>query len=566
MAGMLDSVALSEAASVRAREVPGSGAAVPFWSLLLVAVVFYGCLFSHLGTLGLVGPDEPRYAAVAREMAESGDWITPRLNGHPWFEKPVLYYWAAAGAFRLLGVTEFAGRLPSALAAALAVLALAWAAWRFYGSTAGGAALLIVPTCIGVFGFARAATPDMLFSTLLTTAMLTASWVIGETPRQTVSKERAKTWARLAFGAFLGAAALAKGPAAIVLAGGSTSIWALTTRRWRDALRLAHPLALTAFCLTALPWYLLCATRNPEFVRTFLFTHNIERYLTPLFHHEQPFWFFGSVLLLGLLPWTVLLAGVARDAGRIRQQRDWTGSPGFFFACWAISPLLFFTFSKSKLPGYVLPSAMILALLFAHSVGRIIEEKDAFGLWLLVGIGGTFVALAASAGYWVKRLPPEAGFSDPHRIIQWTASAATGGVLVMLLGVLQRRRMALLAAALLTAGLIEAANRSAVPQLDPYVSARTAARAGLAQPAAAENVFAYSLRAEWRYGLNFYWHREMPEWTSHSSLPAWVYTNAAGLAEFERRGLRLTVVKRSSPQAMLVHLLAAGPATRGRDR
>jgi len=551
---------------VRARDAHASGTVVPFWSLLLVAVVFYGCLFSHLGTLGLVGPDEPRYLAVAREMAESGDWITPRLNGQPWFEKPVLYYWAAAAAFRLLGVTEFAARLPSALGAALAVLALAWAAWRFYGGTAAWAALLIHPTCIGVFGFARAATPDMLFTAALTAAMLTATSVIGMTPCPELSKQRAKTWAHLAFGVFLGAATLAKGPAAIVLAGGSACLWALATRRWGSAFRLAHPLALTAFCLTALPWYLLCAARNPEFVRTFLFLHNIERYLAPVFRHEQPFWFFGPVLLLGLLPWTVLLAGVARNAARIRQQKDWTNSPWIFFACWAIFPVLFFSFSKSKLPGYVLPSAMVLALLLAHSAGRIIEEKDGFGRWLLVGIGGTFVALAASASYWVKRLAPEAGFGDPHRIIRWTAAAAAGGALIMLLGVLRRRWMGLLAAALLTAGLIEAANRHAVPQLDPYVSSRAAARAGQARLPGAENVSVYGLRSEWHYGLNFYWHRELPEWTQQSSLPAWVYTNAAGLAEFERLGLRYSVVERSSPQAMLVRLLAAGSAAQRGDR
>src|SRR5437879_9855712 len=100
------------------------------WYVLLFLVVFYVCFFSHLGALGVVGPDEPRYASVAREMAESGDWVTPHLYGKPWFEKPVLFYWAAALAYRKFGVNEFAARLPSALAAAVAALALAWAAWK----------------------------------------------------------------------------------------------------------------------------------------------------------------------------------------------------------------------------------------------------------------------------------------------------------------------------------------------------------------------------------------------------------------------------------------------------
>src|SRR5712692_11881400 len=98
------------------------------WYVLLFLVVFYVCFFSHLDAPGVVGPDEPRYASVAREMAESSDWVTPRLDGRPWFEKPALYYWSAALAFRAFGVNETAARLPSALAAALAGLALAWAA------------------------------------------------------------------------------------------------------------------------------------------------------------------------------------------------------------------------------------------------------------------------------------------------------------------------------------------------------------------------------------------------------------------------------------------------------
>ncbi len=521
---------------------------------MLVIAVFYICLFSHLDALRLVGPDEPRYAAIARAMAESGDWVTPRLNGQPWFEKPVLYYWAAAAAFRVFGVNEFAARLPSALAAALATLALAWAARRLYGAAAAWAALLILPTCIGVFGFARAATPDMLFSAALAVAMLPASVVIGMGAQGELREGSSGALVRLAFGAFLGVTTLAKGPAAIVLAGGSAGLWALATRRWRDALRLAHPLAIVAFCLTALPWYLLCAARNPEFARTFLFMHNIERYLTPVFHHEQPFWFFGPVLLLGLLPWTVLLAGVVRDAARTWQRKEWANSPGVFFACWAIFPVLFFSFSKSKLPGYVLPSVLVLALLLARSAGRILEEKDAFGRWLLGGIGATFVALGASAGYWLRRLPAEAGFSDPHRVLRWTAAAAAGGVVIALLGIFPRRWTALLAAAVLIAGLMEVANHRVLRQLDPYLSARAAARAGLARSGAAENLSVYGLRSEWHYGLNFYLHEELAEWTPQSPRPAWVYTNAAGLAEFERLGLRFTVAERGSPQAMLVHV------------
>src|SRR5256712_9402461 len=145
------------------------------WYVLLFLVVFYVCFFSHLGALGVVGPDEPRYASVAREMAESSDWVTPHLYGKPWFEKPVLFYWAAALAYRKFGVNEFAARLPSALAAALAALALAWAAWkawRLEGLAAGRSPLRLSPTGMPTFGFSRPRGPAPLFAAALTAAMV----------------------------------------------------------------------------------------------------------------------------------------------------------------------------------------------------------------------------------------------------------------------------------------------------------------------------------------------------------------------------------------------------------
>ena len=109
------------------------------------------------------------------------------------------------------------------------------------------------------------------------------------------------------FGFFLGRAILAKGPAAIILCGGAVFFWALATNRWRDTLRLLHPVGIVVFCLTALPWYVLCALRNPDFLRVFIVEHNFKRFLTPEFQHIQPFWFYAEIILLAFLPWTAAL-------------------------------------------------------------------------------------------------------------------------------------------------------------------------------------------------------------------------------------------------------------------
>jgi 4-amino-4-deoxy-L-arabinose transferase-like glycosyltransferase len=337
------------------------------WAFLILVTLFI-CYFSHLGALGFVGPDEPRYAWVARDMAESGDWITPRLYGKPWFEKPVLYYWGAAASFKLFGVSEAAARLPSAISALLATLALAWLALRLYGAETARWLLLLLPTTVGMIGFSRAASTDMPFSAMLTIAMVCAAAVIGLTRPGNASTIPRTPWLSLvSLGFFLGLAVLAKGPAAIILSGGAIFFWALFTRRWRDALRCLHPVAIATFCLTALPWYILCSRRNPDFFHVFIVEHNFRRFFTPEFQHLQPFWYYAPVLLVAILPWTVLFFwAVARGISSLQQTRR-LSEPTCFLVCWAAFCVLFFSISRSKLPGYILPALPAVSLILAHA-------------------------------------------------------------------------------------------------------------------------------------------------------------------------------------------------------
>ena len=339
------------------------------WAVL-IALTLYICYFSHLAVIGFVGPDEPRYAWIARDMAESGDWITPRLYGKPWFEKPPLLYWGGAIFFKLLGEghPEVAARLPSAICALLATLALAWLAWRTYGEECARWLLLLLPTSVGMIGFSHAAATDMPFAGMLTVAMVCAAVVLGLVPstQNTPILPRTPWLALVLFGFFLGLAVLAKGPAGIILVFGAVFFWALFTKRWRDALRLLHPAAIATFCLAALPWYILCARRNPEFFRIFIIEHNFKRYLTPEFQHIQPFWFYVPILLIALLPWTLPLIALAIWHGRrltlIRQIRPTT----LLAVTWSVFVVLFFTVSKSKLPGYTLPAVPAVALVSAR--------------------------------------------------------------------------------------------------------------------------------------------------------------------------------------------------------
>lgn len=329
--------------------------------LILILATLYLCYFHNLGAIGLVGPDEPRYAWIARDMAESGDWVTPRLYGLPWFEKPVLYYWGAAASFKLFGVSEAAARIPSAICALLATLAMAWLAWKLYGAETARWLLLLLPTTVGMIGFSHAAATDMPFSGMLTIAMVFAAVIIGLTRNEHSPIIPQTPWlALLLFGFFLGLAVLAKGPAAIILSGSSVLLWAAFTRRWRDAFRCLHPVAIAAFCLTALPWYILCARRNPDFFRIFIIEHNFRRFLTPEFQHIQPFWYYLPIVLLAAFPWTILLLSALPKLVKLARGAPSAHAVTLFFLSWAL-----FTIFSSPSPNPNCPATS--SLLFRPS-------------------------------------------------------------------------------------------------------------------------------------------------------------------------------------------------------
>ncbi len=520
---------------------------IAYASAGLIVVV---SLFSHLGAIGLVGPDEPRYAWIARAMATSGDWVTPRLYGQPWFEKPVLYYWAAAIGFSAHLPAEWAARLPSAFAALVAAIAIGWLGWKFYGTESSPFAspFLIAPlifsTSVAAIGFARAAGPDMLFSAALTVAMASGAIVLsrrgamGSGNDNPASTSPSDHFALALFGASLGLAVLAKGPAGVLLAAGAIGIWVLATSRWRDALRLAHPVAIAIFCVVALPWYVVCALRNPDFLRVFIFQHNFERYLTPMFQHRQPFWYFFPILLLGLLPWTACLWPAFEEGLQLWRQNSWSRSPGFFVACWAIFPFLFFSFSQSKLPGYILPAIPALCLLIAVGLRRrasglkpqaTIAESARY---ILMAMGVTWIVMALSAVHWVNRVPAAARDVSGTTILHISILAVAGGIGIVVLAFL-RNRGALLFSFFMAALCVELAGARVLPALDPFISARFHGEL-LRNHRYPNRVFTFHLTRSWQYGLNFYLGHEVAEWPPADADAALVLTTPQGLDEIRK--------------------------------
>jgi 4-amino-4-deoxy-L-arabinose transferase-like glycosyltransferase len=335
-----------------------------FTDWLLLAGFCGFLLFFGLAHFGLIGADEPRYAQVAREMFERHDWITPTLGGKAWLEKPVLYYWEAIVAYRLFGVSDWAARLPAAFDASLMILAIYLFLKRFRPGFALDGALMAA-SAAGVIGFARAAATDMPLASMFAIGML--AWYAWYESRSRLHLSL--------FYIFIALAALAKGPVAVFLAAVIVILFVLAKGEYRLILRTLWIPGIVLFCAVTLPWYIAVQVRNPEFFRVFILEHNLARFGTNLYHHPEPFWYYLPVALLGLMPWTLFVIVALVRVLRFwwRQKREFLQSDdalNAFLAIWLISPILFFSISQSKLPGYVLPALPAGILLVAEYLRR----------------------------------------------------------------------------------------------------------------------------------------------------------------------------------------------------
>jgi 4-amino-4-deoxy-L-arabinose transferase-like glycosyltransferase len=318
--------------------------------------------FWRLGVPGLMDPDEGRYAEIAREMLLLKDWLIPHLNLVPYLEKPPLVYWLTSLSLAAFGQSEWAARLPSALAALAGVYLAYWLGRVLWGERQGFWGAMVLATGAGYVVLGRILTLDLVF-TLFLNLGLALGYVA-------LSRERPRLWpwAYLA----LALAVLVKGPAALVLVG---LIWGLAAlRRGRQALwALIRPKSWLLLAALVLPWFVAAAWRFPEFPRYFLWEHHVQRYVSGVHYHAEPWWYFGPVLLALLLPWTALVPWVlGRRAGPDRDDR-------IFLMLWAGVVLAFFSLSRGKLAPYILPALMPLALLTGEALAGLQWRRDSRG-------------------------------------------------------------------------------------------------------------------------------------------------------------------------------------------
>lgn len=434
----------------------------------------------HLGSAGFgLDPDEPRYASIGREMARSGDWITPRLNGSPWFEKPPLLYWMTATATKLGLRDEWAARLPVALAS-IAFLAFFFAIVEREFSTAIAAmATAMLGTSAGWLAYSFSAVTDLPMSAAFNAAMLTALF-------DTRRRQRAGWIA----GVMLGVAILAKAflPAALF-----TPIWLIARgKRWA--------IAAGAF-LVAAPWHLLVWMRNGSaFWNVYFWQQQVGRVSSSALQHTQPLWFYIPVLLLGLFPWTPLFALLARrkayDDVRVTSLLIWLGIA-----------LLFLSLVTNKLPGYLLPLIPSVAIVFAAML-----DKGSKQQWWL-GACALLLMLTPAIG----RALPEAflgglthtGFTHLGPVILSGWPFVLPAAAAWWLAYRNQTSLAVLMAALAAAIGAAYLKSTAVPVLDRRVSVR--AFWNTYQPQIAQACIDPGVRRAAKYALDYYAGRALPE-------------------------------------------------------
>jgi 4-amino-4-deoxy-L-arabinose transferase-like glycosyltransferase len=318
-------------------------------AVLPVAALLCALYLADLTGMGMYGPDEPRYADVGRTMAQSGDWVTPRLWGQPWFEKPALLYWMTAAGFRLGLGPDLAPRLPVAILSILFLGFFWWRLHREWDRRAASFATAMLATSAGWLAYSHVAVTDLPLAVFFCAAVLLSLPWVARGERSGLTGPLYGDLSLTAAAACLGLAAMAKGLVPLLL---FLPVPAIGWRRLRDWFR---PGPLLAFSVCALPWYILCTIQNgSRFLRVFFLEQQFGRFWSATLQHVQPTWFYLPTVLVLLYPWfpvlVVLPANIRQDP-RVRA-----------LAAVVVFGFVFFSASLNKLPGYLLP---LLPLVFA---------------------------------------------------------------------------------------------------------------------------------------------------------------------------------------------------------
>ena len=347
------------------------------WGLALFAA---GVVFPFLGSFGLLEPDEGRFAQIGREMAVHGNYLVPQLNGIEQFYKPPLVYWFNALGYRLLGVSEWTARLPSALSFFGVIWLTGWMGGRLVGRAAGWCAALILASMMEPYALGRQITLDMTLTFWITAAM--ACLV------QVATGSEVRKFGILFF-LCMGMGFLAKGPMAWVVPGTAALVWTWAARREGQRLGLPWTAGILLTLAVSLSWFLAVCLRHAELWGYFVGYELRDRFASTTHGRAKPWWFFLPILAVGAVPWTGFFPGLAARVWHKFRHAEFS-APQWALGAAVVIPFLVVSASGSKLLTYILPLFSPLALALAWWLCRPGAEG-----WKRVGWGFALVVLLA---------------------------------------------------------------------------------------------------------------------------------------------------------------------------
>ncbi|MEA3507339.1 MAG: phospholipid carrier-dependent glycosyltransferase [Synergistota bacterium] len=331
--------------------------------MLILLIAIY---FSTLGAVGLMEPDEARYAEIPREMLASGDFVTPHLNYVKYFEKPVLHYWLTAASLKVFGQEEFSARFWPAFLALVCIVTVYYLGYSMYGRQAALLGAVVLGATLLFFVLAQINILDMPLTCFITLS-LAGFWA---------GYNRNRRWLLLGF-AGSALAVLTKGLIGFILPAGVLFWWILPWRRWSELRRSFYLPGFVLFFLIAVPWFTVASLKNPGFFHFFFIREHFLRYLTSVHQRSEPVWFFLPVLFIGFLPWTGFMLQTLWNLIRDKSIRSSMKRDAFsFLLVWAGLIFIFFTASNSKLAPYILPALPPLAILTGAFINRVFETKN----------------------------------------------------------------------------------------------------------------------------------------------------------------------------------------------
>jgi len=354
----------------------------------LILVALWLLLLFLASVRPLAVPDEGRYGEIGRWMLVSGDWLTPRLNGIPFFHKPAYFYWLEAISLAVFGINELAVRLVPAMHAALMLVALYLAARRFCSEQIARRAVIMLGTSLGFLVGGQYVNHDMLVASWIGLAIwcFAFSFMAGDKPDATL--------ARLGFLA-CALGMLSKGLIGIALPGLVIFVWLIWTRQFKKILYLPWVSGLALFAVVASPWFVLAQQKYPDFFNYMFVGQQFNRYTATTYNNPQPLWFYLLALLLLLFPWVFFALGQVRRVTTMTRATALDIPEVWWRLCWTwvLAILVFFSIPNSKLVGYILPVVPPLALLAAVGWQRSMARRP-MARAVFVGIVGLDVAIA----------------------------------------------------------------------------------------------------------------------------------------------------------------------------